>query len=58
MTNCGIDDFNYDGMHVTFLRTEAVGVNTLYFTLRDIVGVYLYDSLGRRLKALKKPRVY
>lgn len=57
MTNCGIDDFNYDGMHVTFLRTEAVGVKTLYFTLRDIVGVYLYDSLGRQLKALKKPRV-
>lgn len=57
VTSSGIDDFIYDGMHVTFLRTEAVGVKTLYYTLRDIMGVYLFDSLGRRLKALKKPRV-
>lgn len=47
----------YDGQHVQFMRTTSVGVKSLYFYLRDIVGVYLCDQLGRQLKALKKPRV-
>lgn len=50
------DGYIFDGNHVTFIRTSASGVKSLYFMLRDIIGKYLKDSLGRQMFARKKER--
>ena len=49
-------DYLYDGQHVTFIRTSLSGLRSLYFYLRDIVGLFLFDSTGRQLRARKRER--
>ena len=51
------DGYIFAGNHVTFNRTSASGVKSLYFILRDIVGKYLKDALGRQLRARKTERI-
>ena len=50
-------DYLYDGQHVTFIRTSVSGLRSLYFYLRDIVGLFLFDSnRADKLRARKRER--
>ena len=52
------DGYISQGNHVSFTRTSASGVKSLYFILRDILGKFLKDSEGLQLRARKTERNY